>query len=671
MSCEASQSRFCAAAGAEIAQALGCSAALAGEILETIHELARARAEQRQPVPRGQAAEARMARLRALADDQTATEATAAVFAAMAAFDPPIRPPAHAAIHPGHGVPLPKMDARHGWLAVKVTIDAARAGQALPPLAVEVLASRGVVRCRTCGRYRRKDSHACAVPMPTPLMLPGSVRAVVDALAAAGGRPVIAGGAVRDTLAGHEAKDLDVEVYGLNADQVVAALGGLGAVNAVGRSFGVIKVRTQDDEEVDVALPRRESKSGQGHRGFLVEPDPTMTPREAAARRDFTWNAMMMTPEGELFDFFGGRQDLADGIIRHTSPAFVEDPLRVLRAMQFAARFHMRLAPETAELCQQLLPEAAALAKERFWGEWLKLALKGKKPSAGLRALKESGWIALYLDLAALDGSPQDQIHHPEGDVLTHTMHVADAAARLAAREGMDDDSRAVLIFAAITHDLAKPQTLARRWETAPGTPDGAPPEGPGWERDEETPGQWRRERLSNHGHEEAGEPLAAAFLESIGAPKAIIDRVRPLVRCHLRHMALVRQLDAITEARVQGEDVGVRQRALHRGIRRLAVELGPVTLEELRWLVAADNTGRGDLSEKDPMAPILEEARRIGAGSGRPEPVIKARDLIAAGIATPGPALGALHRQLYQAQLDGEITTPEEAIAWARARAA
>jgi len=135
--------------------------------------------------------------------------------------------------------------------------------------------------------------------------------------------------------------------------------------------------------------------------------------------------------------------------------------------------------------------------------------------------------------------------------------------------------------------------------------------------------------------------------------------------------MALVRQLDAITEARAQGEDVGARQRALHRGIRRLAVELGPVTLEELRWLVAADNTGRGDLSEKDPMAPILEEARRIGAGSGRPEPVIKARDLIAAGIATPGPALGALHRQLYQAQLDGEITTPEEAIAWARARAA
>jgi tRNA nucleotidyltransferase (CCA-adding enzyme) len=275
----------------------------------------------------------------------------------------------------------------------------------------------------------------------------------------------------------------------------------------------------------------------------------------------------------------------------------------------------------------------------------------------------------LYPDLAATCGSPQDQIHHPEGDVFTHTMHVADAAARFAAREGMDDESRAVLVFAAITHDLAKPQTLARRWETAAGSPGGAPPEGSGWERDGETPGQWRRERLSNHGHEEAGEPLAAAFLESLGAPKAIIDRVRPLIRCHLRHMALVRQLDAITAA--QGEDVTARQRILHRGVRRLAVELEPATLEELRWLVAADNTGRGDLSEKDPMAPILEEARRIGAGSGRPEPVIKARDLIAAGIATPGPALGALHRRLYQAQLDGEIATPEEALAWARTRAA
>ncbi len=188
-------------------------------------------------------------------------------------------------------------------------------------------------------------------------------------------------------------------------------------------------------------------------------------------------------------------------------------------------------------------------------------------------------------------------------------MHVADAAARIAEREGMDDERRAALLCAAITHDLAKPQTLARRWESAPAGPGGAAPDGPGWQPDPEAGGRWRRERLSNHGHE-AGEPLAAAFLEAIGAPKAIVERVRPLVRCHLRYMVLARQLEEIAAAGARGEDVAARRRSLHRSIRRLAVELEPATLEELRHLVAADNTGRGDLSEKDPMRPILEEVR-------------------------------------------------------------
>src|SRR4029079_2663885 len=133
----------------------------------------------------------------------------------------------------------------------------------------------------------------------------------------------------------------------LPIDRLVELLGHFGRVDAVGRSFGVLKLRPPDRPQLDVALPRRESKIGAGHRGFLALPDPTMTPREAAARRDFTWNALAVTPEGELLDFFGGAADLHAGIIRHTTIAFAEDPLRVLRAMQFAARFDMRLAPET------------------------------------------------------------------------------------------------------------------------------------------------------------------------------------------------------------------------------------------------------------------------------------------------------------------------------------
>lgn len=245
------------------------------------------------------------------------------------------------------------------------------------------------------------------------------IRPILAAIQAAGGRPLIVGGAVRDALRGADGKDFDnefdIEVYNLPIDQLSDLLAGFGRVDAVGRSFGILKLRTPAGQELDISLPRRESKTGAGHRGFLAAPDPTMTPREAAARRDFTWNALAVTPEGELLDFFDGAADLSAGIIRHTTAAFAEDPLRVLRAMQFAARFDMRLAPETAALCRTLLPEASTLATERIWGEWQKWALKGRKPAAGLRVLAETGWLSLYPELEELIGCPQDPVWHPEG----------------------------------------------------------------------------------------------------------------------------------------------------------------------------------------------------------------------------------------------------------------
>ncbi|HEU5101327.1 MAG TPA: HD domain-containing protein [Roseiflexaceae bacterium] len=241
------------------------------------------------------------------------------------------------------------------------------------------------------------------------------IEPILQAIQSAGGRPLIVGGAVRDWLMGNEVKDFDIEVYGISIERLFDLLASFGRVDAVGRSFGILKMRMPYGHELDISLPRRESKVGAGHRGFLAEPDPTMTPREAAARRDFTWNALALTPEGELLDFFGGAADLSAGIIRHTTEAFAEDPLRVLRAMQFAARFDMRLAPETAALSRTLLPEAATLASERLWGEWQKWALKGRKPSAGLRVLAETGWLSLYPELEALIGCPQDPVWHPEG----------------------------------------------------------------------------------------------------------------------------------------------------------------------------------------------------------------------------------------------------------------
>ncbi|KPV51643.1 polynucleotide adenylyltransferase, partial [Kouleothrix aurantiaca] len=137
------------------------------------------------------------------------------------------------------------------------------------------------------------------------------IQPILEALVRAGGRPHVVGGAVRDLLRGLPVKDIDIEVYGMPIEQLMHTLREFGRVDAVGRSFGVLKLRLPDGTQIDVALPRRESKIGAGHRGFLAAPDPTMTPVEAAARRDFTWNAMALTPEGDLLDFFGGAADLS------------------------------------------------------------------------------------------------------------------------------------------------------------------------------------------------------------------------------------------------------------------------------------------------------------------------------------------------------------------------
>ncbi|MDR3110654.1 MAG: hypothetical protein LBU65_13380, partial [Planctomycetaceae bacterium] len=176
------------------------------------------------------------------------------------------------------------------------------------------------------------------------------------------------GGTVRDQLLGIDVKgvkDVDIEVYGLSYEQIVTILKPRFRVNFVGKSFGVIKI----DNSIDVGVPRRESKHGSGHRGFEVVPDPTMTIREAFARRDFTINAIGLRLNGEFIDPFGGRDDLNNGILRATTDSFCEDPLRVLRGMQFAARFGFRMDSKTIDLCKRVANEFDTLAPERIWDE--------------------------------------------------------------------------------------------------------------------------------------------------------------------------------------------------------------------------------------------------------------------------------------------------------------
>jgi tRNA nucleotidyltransferase (CCA-adding enzyme) len=179
-------------------------------------------------------------------------------------------------------------------------------------------------------------------------------------------RAYLVGGCVRDSLLGIAHKDFDLEVYGVDYGTLASQLSAYGRVDLVGRSFGVIKFSGQNGGQWDFSLPRRDSKMSAGHKGFQIEVDPDIDPKVAASRRDFTINALAFDPRtGEYLDFFGGRRDLEKRVLRHTSTTFVEDPLRVLRGMQFAARFDLSPAPETVELCRSIVHTFPELAVER------------------------------------------------------------------------------------------------------------------------------------------------------------------------------------------------------------------------------------------------------------------------------------------------------------------
>lgn len=216
---------------------------------------------------------------------------------------------------------------------------------------------------------------------------------VAAAVREQGGRALLVGGYVRDTLLGLTPKDADLEVFGLEAPALRHLLQQLGRVNCVGESFRVYKLAWHQRDsrgarqryELDVSLPRRDRRVGRGHRGFEIEGDPQMTVEEAARRRDFTINAMLSDPlTGELIDPFRGRADLEARVLRMVDARhFSEDSLRVLRAVQFAARFELTVEEQTAQFSRSIPLDD--LPAERIWGEWEKLLLKARRPSIGLR----------------------------------------------------------------------------------------------------------------------------------------------------------------------------------------------------------------------------------------------------------------------------------------------
>ena len=448
-----------------------------------------------------------------------------------------------------------------------------------------------------------------------PLAAREAVVDVARMVRAARGRALLVGGCVRDGLLGVPVKDFDLEVFGLAPDALKELLARRYALDLVGQSFGVLKLRHL---EVDVSLPRREAKRGHGHKGFDIDADPSLPVAAAALRRDFTVNAIYRDPlTEELIDPCGGVEDLRRRVLRHVSPQFAEDPLRVLRGMQFVARFGLEPAAETVTLCRGIAPEG--LPPERLFEEWSKLLVKGREISRGLAFLRDTRWVRHFPELAALIGCRQAPEWHPEGDVWNHTCCCLDAFAR---RRGEDAAEELIVGLAVLCHDFGKPATS--RWDPRVG-------------------------RIRSIGHDEAGVAPTRAFLRRLTNEERILRQVPPLVQFHMAPFAYWKS--------------GAGDAA----IRRLAVKVG--SIQRLIRVAQADDEGRPPFPPEPAALDWLRAgAERLRVAASVPKPILMGRHLVEMGF-RPGPKFKKWLDACFEAQLDGRFADLAGARAYFRLR--
>lgn len=457
------------------------------------------------------------------------------------------------------------------------------------------------------------------LPRCLPMDVPEKVMDLARAVRAAGGRALLVGGCVRDALMGEQPKDWDVEVYGIEPQQLRELLDQFGSVNVVGEAFTVYKL----GPDIDVSLPRRDRKTGRGHRAFVIEGDPHMTIEEATSRRDFTVNAILQDPlTGEVVDPFHGRADLQSRILRAVSPEkFGEDSLRVLRAAQFAARFEFQIDPETVDLCRMI--DLLDLPSERVWGELEKLLLRARRPSIGLRWLRELHVIEeLFPEIKALQDVPQDPEWHPEGDVFVHTLLVVDRARELI--DGLTHPRQVTVMLAALAHDFGKPATT-----------------------------EFIDGRLRSRGHEDAGVEPTLSFLDKLNIHTLdgydVRSQVVALVRDHLK----------------PGEYYKKREEVGDGAFRRLASKC---ELDLLYRVARADSLGRNadwipaeKWYDAEAQEWFINRARELEIQERPPAPLLLGRHLLEMGL-SPGPRVGEITRAVYELQLDGQVRNLDEA---------
>ena len=405
------------------------------------------------------------------------------------------------------------------------------------------------------------------------------IYAIAQRVREAGGRALLVGGCVRDGLLGRECYDIDCEVHGIAPDALRALLGEFGEIDESGRAYGIYAIQ---DAGIDIALPRTETRTGPGHKDFAVLVDPCLEPAQAAQRRDFTVNAIMRDAlTGEYVDPLGGIEDLERGVLRAVPGGqFEEDPLRVLRGAQFAARFHLTPDAKTIETMRQM--PLCSLSAARVYAEMKKALQIADQPDVFFRVLEQADALEPWFgELAALRNVQQSPLYHPEGDAFEHTMQMLRAAA------GVKEKRSEPLWFmlAALTHDLGKAITA---------------------KRDEQ-------------GHADAGVPLCEAMLARLGAPRAAIRYAADMCRLHMRvHVAYYTKAETAQTNLLLDESV---------------------CAEDLMWLAVCDTRGTGKPKENADQEEAFCMERLAAYEDALKMPMPDAKMLMAAGIA-PGPKM-------------------------------
>lgn len=430
----------------------------------------------------------------------------------------------------------------------------------------------------------------------------------MEAIEAFGGKSYFVGGFVRDKILGRESKDMDIEVYGLEAAELQSVLNTFSPTSICGKSFGVFKL-SYENQEYDFSLPRTDFQAGEKHNDIEVQTNPHLDMKTASSRRDLTINSLLMDLEGNIIDLHGGIEDLKNNALRATSDAFSDDPLRALRAARFSAVFNLIPDERILFLSRMMLEKVSTLPISRVQGEWVKIA-QSSYPIRALDFLEKSGLmqIPFFPHFDMMQYTPQDKMFHPEGTVFQHTKHVCQAMAEICDRENITGKRRNILFFSALLHDVGKPHTTILK------------------------NGRWASPR-----HDKAGVSISELFLERYLELFSLVNIVPKLVSEHMVHLNL---------KQVKNKE---------KFVRKLAARLDKASIKDLALLIEADMSGRPPLPKHipDSVVEILEIARKLGVNEKPEERKISGQDLIDLGFA-PGKHFKEMLDFAYDIQMNG-----------------